>query len=99
MALSAGTVLIHNQGDRLEPYTQEDTGGPLGFGFSFKHNGELCRTAVLLPRNPTEHDLMEAWKLLSKAVRNPTPETCVFGEHPLTGHEQRVSSLQTTKPV
>lgn len=71
-----------------------DDGSTIGFGFAFEHNGEFCRTAVLLPRNPTEKDFIEAWDLLAKAVANPTPETCVFGENQLTGHEQKVSSLR-----
>ncbi len=72
-----------------------DEGREIGLGIEFTHDGRFCRTAVLLPRNPSENDIFEAWDLLNTAVRSPSPETCVFGEEFLRGREQRVSSLKS----
>lgn len=90
--------LISNNGDRHpDPYEpSRDNGEPLGFGIAWMLDGVYCRTGVLLPRNPTEKDVLEAWDLLAKAVANPSPATCVYDTEALRGREQRVSSLDNT---
>lgn len=67
----------------------------LGFGVAFVHEGRLARIAVVMPRNPSEADLDEAFTLLTEALKTPET-TCIFGLEALVGKELRVSSLAAT---